>query len=258
MTPVTGWIYQASAVAKLYLEGDQLLITVDRADLTDILFLKPGGQKPQSSAVLTPVGSKMSSFVCDSSLFRLRVIKKGLALEAYSLNDTSRKAMIEYILDKNNEEDKVYFRVLRTGLINHEEHLKKAILRARGLGVPALVVHHVQQQYQIVVGSFYNEKGHGLLPGLSPTAFLSFAIVTALKQVKVPPGESRYWYCAYENEKTSFTIAPINIFRKIDDYEIKPMTSGKLVGTLVSNVNNGYLVYFDSKSATLKVVKVTQ
>ena len=157
------------------------------------------------------------------------------------------------------KDQKVYFYEGRKQKKSMIETLRRTMSRSV-FTEPAILAHKISTgKYSFTWGTFYDEKGAGVVVSPNPLAMLiGSALWTATKQLKESPSLNRYLYATYENKNIDLISNSDVVFKAIDDYEIGSQKKHlRFCDYLINNPKEAIGFVEDVRSMKLRVFKFT-
>jgi len=257
-----GWLYQSNAKAKIYYNDQQVKVTLDRKFRTEIISFNKG----EKNYEVTTIGEDMTkgretavgSFLCDSLLFRMDIPDNGVRLSIFTVKDGLMISSRILYAANAGESETTYFHSGKEDVTHHQEKLKRLML-FYGIGArPSIIANKLKNgNYCVTLGSFYNQKGTGIVASANPVTLLvgSF-VMTAIKQARKAPGASRYIYTNVNGKAIDFQNEPSIVFKAIDDFDISKPKGSTIEDVLVEDAQNAILAFHDLNSQTLQLIRV--
>jgi len=217
-----GWVESANTRAKIYLEPDQLIFTLDHQSATDILFLGAKSKKERVLIVPEKTDPNCNSFLIDSTLLRLSVFDNYFTIKSYSLRDGSLKSKVTYSLDQASADTKKL-----EGIIKNDATVKekfKELTRSTKYGAVPFIIGNGNdtRTYFVTVGS-YRFDNRIRYSGIGTPIIELFnygygALANQLDDAPLnKPTINNYLGGVYAVDKVDFTLKANPFFQKVNE-----------------------------------------
>lgn len=262
-------IEQGTAKFKMYIRNNKLIMSIDYT------FLESTYTKPQTMILLfdlqngtqtiknfeTKIRSTFRSFIYKDILYRAYASKKLFQLEVLKLSTGEMVHEKKIVLDTALRNSFVYLRNGKTNRIIKKETLYK-MMTASDAWEPAVVVLPGSDSFRTTImwSSYYTDHNPIAVIMTHPMVdmIISSIVVSAILQLREPPGLSRYFYVTSDCRKGIITDSlSLKSQREIiDSYELA-MDLQRIFFTYKSYLslrNKPVALYYSERTQKLKLV----
>lgn len=263
--------FKGYAPVKIFRYGSEFYISIDQKryedtmvqpGITHILSLREDATVDYRKINLSaPVN--FGSYILDGKLFRSTVSSEVFTLSVYDIMSTQNEFNKVILLDqvmKASDAAKVTRREGRENVV-YEDTFER-MMKFTYTSDSYLVVHRNGEGYKVQWGTYYNDKGTGIMASNSLLiGVVTFAVTTAMRQAMEGPGISQYLYHDIDLENDTFSldvVANSTLKKRIDAYEIKhtwnrnydykgyaPFKNGVLATYYLKDTRSIQFVYFE-------------